>query len=99
MMSTVRPLASFLTVIRFSKEAMSCAPREGTRKAKQRKNAKIRENKIFIIIAPTRVKGTVQVFKFKTCQISRRKQNVMKPEDVPGKSLKKLIQRPATAFA
>src|SRR6476661_3183283 len=49
MITMVRPLASFLTVMRFSKEATSCACRLNAMKENKITNASVRGKGIFIV--------------------------------------------------
>src|SRR5579871_1355542 len=65
MMMTVKPLASFLTVMRFSKEAMSCACRVRVMKEKQITKTSLRNKEIFIEIVQIKVKGYSRCFQIR----------------------------------
>src|SRR5262249_10905003 len=64
MMTTVKPLASFLTVIRFSNEAMSWEKRAGAKITTQTKIMRARE-KVFIAM-PFKGKGCSACFQIQT---------------------------------
>src|SRR5579859_450408 len=66
MISTVRPLGSFLTVIRFSKEATSWARTIGMKTRKQRQRVKMREQVLFIVRSQgTRLKAGMEFFQMR----------------------------------
>src|SRR6476661_3849819 len=64
MITTVRPLASFLTVIRFSKEAMSWAGSVTAIERETRASVRIRRRAIFMSVSEySRVKRAADLFK------------------------------------